>query len=107
MRKGDIVLIPFPFSDLSGQKVRPALVLAVQPKGEDCTVCFISSVIKNKDPFDISISPSKANGIKVPSVIRIGKIATLEKKISVGSIGILEEAHMKEVNSKLTLFFGI
>ncbi len=107
MHKGDIILIPFPFSDLSGQKVRPALVLTVQPKGEDCTVCFISSVIKNKDPFDIQISPNSTNGIKVPSVIRVGKIATLEKKISVGSIGELDDSYMKEVTSKLRLLFGI
>jgi mRNA interferase MazF len=107
MRRGDIVLIPFPFSDLSGQKVRPALVLVVQPKGEDCTVCFISSVLKNKDSFDIHIKPSSQNGLKVSSAIRIAKLATLEKKISVGSIGKLESSHLKEVTVKLRRFFGI
>ena len=44
---GDIVLTPFPFTDLSGNKVRPALILGVQNRGDDITVCFISSTVPN------------------------------------------------------------
>jgi len=42
MSKGDIVLVPFPFTDLSGQKVRPALILYSDQKGEDCIVALDS-----------------------------------------------------------------
>ena len=107
MHKGDIVLIPFPFTDLSGQKVRPAVVLAVQPKADDFIVCFISSVIKNRDTFDVAIEPSTENGIKLPSIIRTAKIATLEKKIAVGSIGKLEAKYAKQISVKLKELFGI
>ena len=41
--KGDVVLVPFPFTELSQTKLRPAIVLYVQPEGEDVTLCFISS----------------------------------------------------------------
>ena len=44
MFKGKIVLIPFPFTDLSGSKVRPAIILSNNKKGEDCLVAFISSL---------------------------------------------------------------
>ena len=44
---GDIVLTPFPFTDLSGNKVRPALILGVQNRGDDITVCFVSSTVPN------------------------------------------------------------
>ena len=41
MTKGDIILITFPFTDLSGSKLRPALVLA--DRSFDVTVCFITT----------------------------------------------------------------
>jgi mRNA interferase MazF len=47
MNKGDIILIPFPFTDLTGVKTRPALVLV--SKSEDLTVAFISSQLRGKD----------------------------------------------------------
>jgi mRNA interferase MazF len=49
MTKGDIVLIPFPFTDLSGIKNRPALILA---EGEvDVTVSFITTQQKWQEDF--------------------------------------------------------
>ena len=62
MNKGDIVLIPFPFTDLSGDKNRPALILF--DSEDDVTVCFITTQLKWKSAFDIPVQPSPVNGIK-------------------------------------------
>ncbi|MBN2488357.1 MAG: type II toxin-antitoxin system PemK/MazF family toxin [Methanosarcinaceae archaeon] len=51
--KGDIVVIPFPFSDLSASKRRPALVVA-NLTGDDVILCQITSIAKN-DQYSIPI----------------------------------------------------
>jgi mRNA interferase MazF len=108
MLKGTIVLIPFPFTDLSGKKIRPALVLHNQLGGEDCIVAFISSVRqKTIGMYDVTVQASEFNGLKVDSVIKVSKIATLQKKIVIGKIGLLESAQISEVNKKMAKLFKI
>jgi mRNA interferase MazF len=62
MQKGDIILIPFPFTDLSGNKLRPAVILTASKT--DITVCFITSQLHWQEPTDILIQPKAANGIR-------------------------------------------
>lgn len=108
MSKGKIVLVPFPFTDLSGQKVRPCLVLYEQKNGEDCIVSFVSSVRRSKSSvFDISVKASKENGLKIDSIIRMDKIATLQKKIILGELGALESKTLRSVDVALKKIFGL
>jgi len=99
--KGTIVLIPFPFTDLSGNKVRPAVVLFHDKKSADMVVIFITSNIQKRGIFDVLIQPTKSNGIKVASKIVCDKIASLDKKIVIGTIGECDGKTMKEVSKKL------
>jgi mRNA interferase MazF len=82
MLKGDIVLITFPFTDLTGSKLRPAVILATN--FEDITVAFISTQLYWKDVTDIILHPNIENGLKKESLIRVGKIATLDKGLAKG-----------------------
>ena len=108
MSKGTVILVPFPFTDLSGQKVRPAVVLYSDKRGEDCIVVFISSAkTKRVSRFDIAIVASSTNGLKVPSMIKVNKIATLQKKIVLGELGTLETPYMTKVNTKLRQLFSL
>jgi mRNA interferase MazF len=75
MQKGDIVLVPFPFTDLTGSKKRPALMLVTEEL--DVTVCFISSQLHWQETTDLLLKPNKTNGLKKASLVRIGKIATI------------------------------
>ncbi len=108
MSKGDVILVPFPFTDLSGQKVRPALILHDNSEGEDCIVVFISSIKQKKIfTFDVKVTLSKQNGLKVDSVIKVNKIATLQKNIVLGKLGTVESGFMADVGKKLRQLFQI
>jgi len=108
MNKGKIVLVPFPFTDLSGHKVRPAVIIHASTKGNDFIVCFISSKENKKiDTFDLKVKADSQNGLKVDSVIKISKIATLEKKLAIGEIGSLDQKTIREMNTKLKALFLI
>ena len=62
MTKGDIILITFPFTDLSGSKLRPAVVLASTHL--DFTVCFITTQIQWQEITDVLLLPNLINGLK-------------------------------------------
>ncbi|MFI5222281.1 MAG: type II toxin-antitoxin system PemK/MazF family toxin [Bacteroidia bacterium] len=99
MKKGDIILVPFPFSDLTGSKLRPALVLSASEL--DVTVTFITTQTQWKESTDILIQASPMNGLKKVSLIRLSKLATLDKDIIVGRIGLIEDNKIKIVNANL------
>jgi mRNA interferase MazF len=107
MRKGAIVLIPFPFTDLSGQKIRPALVLVNPNRGSDCIVAFITSGKGIKSGSSISISKSDENGLKTDSYIQIDKIATLQKGLILGEIGCVDKVSLHKVTEALKKLFDL
>lgn len=99
MVKGDIVLITFPFTDLKGSKLRPAVVLA--DTNLDLTVCFITTQIQWEESTDVLLLPNQINGLKRQSLIRTSKIATLDKALAKGLLGKLNQKELKDLNSKL------
>jgi mRNA interferase MazF len=106
-KAGDIILVPFPFTDLSSAKIRPALVLAIPDTTKlDVIVCFISSKICNSTDFGAMLKPSKTNGLKVQSLVRFDKIATLDRRIILGTIGQVTPAWMKEQGKTLKHLFN-
>ena len=105
MKKGDIVLIPFPFTDLSGQKNRPAVILIESPN--DVTVSFITSQLKWKETHDLVLQPTRDNGLKRESVLKLSKIATLEKDLLIGRLGSLNAADLFRMNQNLLALFQL
>lgn len=84
---GTIVLARFPFTDLSGDKRRPALgVSRDNDRRDDLVVCFITSVPR-VGPDIAPLDPTAKTGLKVASAERFDKIATLERSVIAGRIG--------------------
>jgi len=86
--KGDVVVIPFPFSDLTGSKRRPALVLADLP-GNDIILCQITSQNSPKDPFAIPVNfdDFEQGSLPVLSNIRPNRIFTSDKSLIIKAAG--------------------
>ena len=99
--KGDIVVIPFPFSDLSGSKKRPALVLA-DLQGDDIILCQITSQ-QTKDKYAIAIKDSdfKTSKLTTPGNIRPNRIFTADKNIIIKKVASLDKVAFDRVIQKV------
>lgn len=97
---GDIVLIKFPFTDGTTFKKRPAFIIK-DTADEDVIVCRITSKLYHT-LYDIELQDWHQNGLKLPSVIRIHKIASLEKEMIDIKLGEVDSSVIAEVISALT-----
>ena len=105
MTKGDLVLVPFPFTDLSGRKLRPALLLYCDES--DVLCAFITSNTSNHKQFDLILTPEASNGLKVQSVLRLSKIACLAREIVIGKLGRLSDIQTREIDQALLIMLKI
>jgi mRNA interferase MazF len=96
---GDIVLLKFPFTDRKSFKKRPALIINDFNDG-DIIVCRITSQIYNTKN-DFYLAKWKDAGLKLPSVVRIHKIATLDKSLVELIMGKLDEQSKKSIAQKI------
>ena len=100
--KGDVVILPFPFSDLSASKKRPALVIAsIQPHG-DLILCMITS----RNTTDASaISLTRADfvrgGLPSDSNVRPNRLFTADSAIILRSAGRLPPGKVEAVVTEI------
>jgi len=99
MKKGDVVLLSFPFTDLKGKKIRPALVLVVSDL--DVIVAFITTQFKWQNPYDLLLEPDNFNGLKKSSLVRLSKITTIDKDLILGKLGELNTLDLQNINNNL------
>ena len=109
--RGKVVLVPFPFDDLSATKLRPAVCLT-EPIGTNrhVVVAFITSrEIFDLLPTDISLPTTRpdfrATGLRVNSVLRLHRLITLSTKIIQRELGKLSPNLEHEVAEKISLLF--
>ncbi|MHA1254573.1 MAG: type II toxin-antitoxin system PemK/MazF family toxin [Promethearchaeota archaeon] len=99
--KGDVVVIPFPFSDLSHVKRRPALVVS-DLSGEDLILCQISSQ-SIFDMYAISLNDGdfQSGSLKRKSNIRPNRIFTADAHLILYKIGHIKNDKLEEVINKI------
>jgi len=95
--KGDVVVIPFPFSDLSDAKRRPALVLAALP-GNDILLCQITSQYSEKRQAIELVAKDFVSGeLPIDSYIRPTRIFAADKEIIIRKAGHVSQAIIEKV----------
>jgi len=108
--KGKIVLLPFPFTDLTTSKRRPALVIL--EKLNDVVVVFISSKIpKTQENQHIIIKKNdkdfQITGLKVSSTIYLDKIATISKNLLIGELGQVSKQIKRKFNKNIKRIYHL
>ncbi len=103
--KGDVVVLPFPFSDLSKSKKRPALVVA-NLEGDDIILCQITSEARIDDYSTVlTTNDFKQGSLNLTSTIRPNRLFTADKSIVLYKIGSLKEPKIKEVETGIVNIF--
>lgn len=108
-----IVLVPFPFDDLSGVKVRPALCLTPKiSKYDHIVIAFITSNIQiANEPSDFVLHSSeqdfKKTGLKLDSAVRLHRLATIPTRIIARELGELPDRYEENLKSALKKLFDL
>lgn len=99
--KGQVVVAPFPFSDLSGSKNRPALVIA-SLSGDDLILCQITTVTRI-DSYTIHLANNDfvVGSLDRPSIIRANRLFTADSNLIYRSVGSLSQKKIQEVINKI------
>jgi mRNA interferase MazF len=105
-QRGDVVLIPFPFTNLTATKTRPAVVVssaAYHSARPELLLAYVSSqVTKVVAPIDYLLSDWQAAGLLKPSFVR-PKIAAIESNLIVHQAGHLSAHDLAEVDRRLRI----
>jgi mRNA interferase MazF len=103
--KGDVVVLPFPFSDLSTSKKRPALIVA-NLEGDDFILAQITSA-KKFDRYSVKLNKIdfKYGSFSVESFIRPNKLFTADKSIFLYKKSSINKSQIKQVESSLLKIF--
>ncbi len=102
IQTGDIVLIPFPFTDLSNVKVRPAVVVTLTKNThQDAVVCAASSVIPTTlSDNEFIVSSGGTNQLRAISVIKVDRIVTLKQQNIIAQLGNLNATELQVFKEK-------
>ena len=104
---GDVVLFRFLQADLAEGKLRPALLLGKLPgEYDDWLTCMISSQTRHYFPnFDEIVQEEDPDfaqsGLKLESVIRVGRLAVIEGESLLGEVGKISSERLKRIKSHL------
>ncbi len=106
LHAGEIVVLPFPFSDGSATKRRPAFVLTDEDELGDFSALAITSRSINEDRYPLTQDDLADGNLPVESWIRTSKVYTLHDSLVVGLIGHVRESVRRQIVEHFCRCFG-
>src|ERR1700722_10929185 len=106
---GEIVRVPFPFTDRAAHKRRPALVLSMKSFNDRHMHLILAMITSAKNapwPSDITITDETRAGLPSPSVIRL-KLFTLDERLVLGTLGKLSKSDKAAVQKRIGSALGM
>ena len=112
LSRGDVVLTPFPFTNLQGQAVRPAIIVSPGAIADDVVLLAVSSVIRGTQVatdyiLEVNHPEFSLTGLRVRSVLRAHKLFTLEQTVLVRRLGKLGPLLLAEIDRLLRLVLSL
>jgi mRNA interferase MazF len=107
VKRGDVVVIDHPFSDATGSKVRPALIVQTDKRNALLTETIVALITRNLRSaasdatqllIELKTPDGKASGLRADSAVKCGKLFTIHENLVRKRIGVLSVALMQKVN---------
>lgn len=111
-RRGEVVRVDWPYSDRTGSKVRPALVVqadALNGLITDTVLVLISRTQRAVGMTEVTIDPAKeiGCGLRYPSAVSCSNLLTIDQGLVVQSIGQVSAATMQQIDDRLKTALGL
>ena len=104
--KNEVVLVRYPFSNLSGSKVRPAVVVNTPHASQDVFVVPLTSKVSSLLTGEFVLAGWNKAGLNVPSAVKRG-LYTLHQALVVKSVGRLSAADANALESSMRDWLGL
>ncbi|NJN55280.1 MAG: type II toxin-antitoxin system PemK/MazF family toxin [Anaerolineae bacterium] len=104
--KGDVVLIRYPFSDLSGTKVRPAIVVNAPHISQDLLIVPLTSRTTSLLPGEFVLANWQTSGLHIASAVKRG-LYTVQEQLCLKTVGHLTTKDSKQLEHSLKQWLGL
>lgn len=104
--KNDIILVRYPFSDLSNSKVRPAVIVNAPHVSQDIFIVPLTSKTTSFQAGEFLLSDWKVVGLNVATAVKRG-VYTVQQNLVVTKIGRLTEPDAEQLEQSLRYWLGL
>ncbi|MEB3102822.1 type II toxin-antitoxin system PemK/MazF family toxin [Ferviditalea candida] len=107
-KQGTVVLIPFPFSDLTGLKQRPALVMSSEESQQETrqVICMMITSTVATLSTDYSLTSWQQSGLLKPSVVKVNRVFTINSELVKRAMGELPGHDVEQIKLRLFQILG-